>query len=276
MPALIKRLTREGLVDVEFHAANLHDATKYEPRAGVYTVSNTYQRTKTLLLDAHLARLEDSARRQGIPLVYDRARLKTALRRMIVEADYGDVRFRISVPAAAPDEMILSVEPFQPPSAELINGGVRCITSTAVRHDPAAKSSDWLHRRQALEAARPSWVYETILIDPTGRLLEGASSNVYAIIDGELRTAGSGVLAGISRMILLEVCERVLPLRLQAPNAADIKHFAEAFLSSSSRGIIPVIEVDGMPIGAGDAGPRTLALRNAYQRWVGDHLEELC
>lgn len=276
MPALIKRLTRQGLVDVGFSAASLQDSTQYEARAGVYTVSNTFQRTKTLLLDAHLDRLEDSARRGGIPLNCDRARLKAALRRMILAADYGDVRFRISVPAAAPDEMILSIEPFQPPSAELIQSGARCITSTAIRHNPTAKSSDWMHRRQALEAARPPGVYETILLDSKGCLLEGASSNVYAIIDGELRSAATGVLAGISRMIVLDVCEGIVPPRLDAPNMAEIDRFDEAFFSSSSRGIIPVIELDGVPIGAGRVGSTTLALREAYQRWVDDHLEELC
>ncbi len=275
MPVIIKRLTKQGLVDVEFDADSLQEAAKYEPRAGVYTVSNTYERTKTLLFDAHLDRLEDSAQREGFALDYERKQLKAALREMIIESNHGDVRFRISVPAQSPEEMILSIEPFQAPSPQLIEAGARCITSTMARHNPASKSSEWMHRRQALEAAQPADIYETFLLDPRGNLLEGASSNVYAILDGELLTAAAGVLAGISRMIVLEVCENIVPLRSTAPNIADIDCFSEAFLSSSSRGLIPVVELDGAPIGDGRVGATTLALRKAYQRWVSAHLEEL-
>lgn len=275
MPVIIKRLTKQSLVDIKCGAVNLQEAAKHEPRAGVYTVSNTYDRTKTLLLDAHLERLEDSAQREGFALNYERKRLKAALRQMIIESNFGDVRFRISAPAKSPAEMILSIEPFQAPSPQLIEAGARCITSSVARHNPASKSSEWMHRRRALEAAKPVGIYEILLRDPRGNLLEGASSNVYAILDGELLTAAGGVLAGISRMIVLEVCERIVPLRSVPPNIADIDCFSEAFLSSSSRGIIPVVELDGAPIGDGRVGATTLALRQAYQRWVAEHLEEL-
>jgi branched-chain amino acid aminotransferase len=275
MPALIRRLRANCLVDVDISAISLQDATKYEPRAGVYTVSNTYARTKTLLLDVHLDRLEDSARREGIPGNVDRQRLKAALRKMILLSGFGDVRFRISVPADAPGDIILSIEPFQPPSPALLNQGVRCVTSSAARRNPASKSSDWMHRRQALETARDPRIYETLLLDRQNNLLEGASSNVYAILNGELLTAASGMLAGISRMIVLEICQQILPQRATAPNMSDIARFSEAFLSSSSRGIIPVIEINNMPIADGQIGPNTLALQKAYRAWVAAHLEEL-
>lgn len=275
MPATINRLTKHGLANAAFSAGSLLDAAKHEPRAGVYTVGKTYQRTKSLLFDEHLRRLEDSARRQRFALDCDQIRLRAALRQMILESNYGDVRFRISAAAEAPDEMLLSIEPFQPPSAQLMERGARCITSTETRRTPASKSSEWMHRRRALEAAQPSEIYETFLRDSQGKLLEGASSNVYVMLDGELRTASTGVLAGISRMIVLAICESVVPLRIVAPDIADIDRFSEVFLSSSSRGIIPVVELDGMPIGDGRVGAATLALRAAYQRWVDDHLEEL-
>lgn len=275
MPAKIRRLTRVGLFDLEIKANSLQDAARHEPREGVYTVSNTYNRTQTLLLDAHLDRLEDSARRERISLAYDRSQLKAALRALILEADYGDVRFRISAAAAAPAEMILSIEPYQPPSPSLIANGARCQTSRAIRKNPASKSSGWMHRRRALEAAKPAGIYEVFLLDTQGNLLEGASSNVYVLLDGALHTAGSGVLAGVSRLILREVCAGIVPLRMQAANMADIDRFSEVFLTSSSRGIIPVIELDGKAIGDGTVGPITLALREAYQHWVEAHLEEL-
>ena len=276
MPAIVKHLTPAGLFDVGYAASSLRDAAQYEPRAGVYTVSKTYNRTQTLLLDAHLDRLHDSATRKGIKLRCERNRLKAALRGMILESGFGDARFRISAAANAPDEQLLSIEPYRPPPPEIIAKGARCITSTAAaRRDPASKSSEWMFQRQRLEAEKPADIYEILLTDARGFILEGLSSNAYIVMQGELRTAGRGVLPGISRQIVFATCERVLPLRLEPPHIGDIARFQEAFLTSSSRGIIPVVEIDGSAIGDGGVGKRTWALRAAYEAWVADHLEEL-
>ena len=276
MPAIVKRLTAAGLVDVDYAAESLLDAAQYEARAGVYTVSNTYHRTQTLLFDAHLDRLHDSAARQGIPWRCARSRLKAALRGMILDSGFADVRFRISISADAPDEQLLSIEPYLPPPPEIIAEGARCITSTAAeRRDPAAKSSAWIFQRQQMEAEKPAGVYEIFLTNARGFILEGLSSNVYIVMRGELRTAGRGILPGISRQIVFAICERVLPLRLEPPHIGQIARFQEAFLTSSSRGIIPVVEIDGIAIGDGQVGEKTRALRLAYQAWVAEHLEEL-
>ncbi|MYC55092.1 MAG: hypothetical protein F4X46_05860 [Chloroflexi bacterium] len=276
MPALIKALHKSGLREVSYHADSLAAAAKFEARAGVYTVSNTVNRTQTLLFDAHLDRLVDSARREGIPLRFDRKSLRVALREMILESGFGDARFRISVAAAQPKALILSIEPYHPPTDDLIQQGVRCNTSSRLaRHNPGAKSSDWMHRRRGLETDRPAGLYETFLLDNEGAILEGLGSNFYAIVGGELHTAGSGVLAGIARRIVLDVCTGIIPARQIAPKLRDLARFDEAFLSSSSRGIIPVVEINGQKIGAGLPGATTRQLRGAYQHWVAAHREEL-
>ena len=276
MPAIIKRLTGKGLQDVSYSANSLADAAVHEPRAGAYTVSNTYFRTKVLLFDSHLDRLEDSARHEQIAITYDRTQLRANLREMIVNSNFPDVRFRISVPASAPDTLLLSIEPHQPPAPSLLLNGARCITSEkASRRNPVSKASDWMHMRKQMQEAMPPGIYEAILKSAEGFLLEGMSSNFYALVEGRLYTAGAGVLAGISRKIVLEVCQAIVPLRLQAPTIDDLSNFTEAFLTSSSRGIVPIVEIDGQAIGDGLVGETTKSLRKSYQGWVDQHLEEL-
>lgn len=276
MPAIVKRLTAAGLVDVDYGASSLDEAAEFEPRHGVYTVSNTYRGTRALLLDAHLDRLEDSARREGFAIRYDRQRLRQALRRMIEDSGYGDARFRISAPGDRPGEILLSIEPFQPPSPAIIRLGVRCNTSTEVaRLNPASKASEWMHVRKQLAAARPPDIYETFIVDADDHILEGLSSNFYAVENDELFTAGAQILAGISRQVVIETCAAIIPLRLEPPLRANIARFSEAFLTSSSRGIIPVVAIDGIAIGDGSVGDITQQLRDAYEHWVADHLEAL-
>ncbi len=276
MPAIIRRLSRRGLEAVDYAANSLAEAVAFEPFEGVYTVGNTWQSTKALLFEAHLDRLEASARCQGIPIDFDRQQLKAAMRAMILAADYGDVRYRISIPASQPDTLLITLEPYIPPDITLARQGVRCLTSAAKqRKDPSAKTSDWMHIRAQLQDTRAPGIYEVILLDDSGFMLEGATSNFYAIIADQLYTADSGILAGIARRIALEVGRDILPLRLQAPHIDDLPRMQEAFLTSSSRGIIPIVEIDSHPVGAGAVGASTLKLRQAYQRWVAQNLEEL-
>jgi branched-chain amino acid aminotransferase len=273
MPALIKILTPQGLEDALYTANSLAEAAQYEPDDGVYTVANTFNTFDTLKLDAHFDRLEDSARRANIPLQLDRKAIRYNLRMMIQTANYGSVRFRITVPRNTPDKLTLSIEPFHPPAPELIEKGVRCIIAPdSARSSAETKSTDWMHARKALSDAMPSGIYDTFLLDNAGFILEGLGANFYAILNGELRTAGSGVLKGISQQIVLEIAPPILPVKMEAVHISELPDLSEAFLTSSSRGIIPVVEIDGVSIGDGVPGIYTKKLYESYQAWLEKHL----
>ena len=276
MPAYIKQLTPNGLQPASYTADSLTDAAQYEPHEGVYTITNTYQTTKVLKLDAHLNRLEDSAARANIPLQLDRSRLRAALRTMIADSKFGDVRFRITVPKDSPNLFILTIEPYIPPSETLIKSGIRVITIPhSARTNAAAKTTDWMHERTLIEQSLPKGVYTGLLCDDHDNILEGLSSNFYAIINNELRTAGSGVLAGIAQQIVFEIAPPILAIRREAVRLIDIPRLQESFITSSSRGIIPVIQVDSQVLSNGTPGETTQRLIEAYHAWVDTHLEEL-
>lgn len=280
---IIRRLTPCGLEAVDYTASSLAEAAQYEPNDGVYTITNTYQCTKVLKFDAHMDRLVDSAARAGIPLDVPRSHIRATLRSMIENAPFGgqqeprgDVRFRVTVSADAPDCAIVSIEPFKPPSAETIARGVRCVTVRgSARENPAAKTTDWMHERAEVEKTLPEGIYTGLLLGDNDTILEGLSSNFYAVLDGALYTANEGVLPGISRQIVYEVAPRVLDVRKTPVRVDDIPRLSEAFITSSSRGVIPVIEIDGIVIGDGRPGAQTMAIRHEYLQWMRDHLEEL-
>lgn len=275
MPTFIRVLKDGTLHPVDYSADSLADAVSFEPE-GIYTVTNTYHTTQVLKFDAHLDRMEDSARRSDIPLRLDRRALRAALRQMALDSQFGDVRFRITVPREQSETFILTLEPFMPPSSALLETGIRVIASAdAARQNPAAKTTGWMHDRQALQAALPPGYSDVVLTDAGGNLLETLAANFYAILDGELRTAGTGVLPGIAQQIVFEIASGELPITRVAPNIADIPRFAEAFITSSSRGIIPVVVIDQTTLADGSPGPLTRSLRHSYDAWVREHLEEL-
>lgn len=273
-PCTINILTADGLQPAPYTADSLADAVQYEPHDGVYTLANTFNTTQVLKLDAHLDRLEDSARRESIGLKLDRPALRKALRQMIEQAGYGDVRYRITVPRDNPAHIILSIEPFSGFPPDIYANGVRCITlPDSARPNPAAKTTGWMHDREHF--ALPPGIFTGLLLDNEGYILEGMSSNFYAVLNGELRTAGAGVLPGIAQQIIFEIAPGILSLKREAVHVRDIPHFSEAFISGSSRGIVPVVEIDGITLGDGHPSAKTRALREAYAGWMKTHLEEL-
>lgn len=275
-PCLIKRLTQTGLEDVDYTADSLDEAAAQEPIDGVYTVTNTFDGMQVLKFDEHLSRLEDSATRAGISLRLDRIKLRRALRQMIQDSGFGRVRFRLTVGRSNPNDVLISMEPFRPLSAEFIARGARCITAPgSARSNPRAKTTDWMHDRKALQNAMQPGIYDTILLDADGNLLEGLGSNFYAVMDANLYTAEEGVLHGISRQIVFAVAPDVLPIVREPVNINDLARVSEAFITSSSRGVVPVIEIDGYRLGDGLPGVKTMAIRHAYLQWVTTYLQDL-
>jgi branched-chain amino acid aminotransferase len=276
MPCWIRELTPAGLQPVAYSAASLKEAALHEPSDGIYTTTSTFNTDQVFKFEAHLDRMEHSARFQNIPARLDRPRIRAALRDLIHEADVGSVRLRLTVPRAQPDHVIISIEPFEGYTPELYTAGVRCMTMPGrARSNPAAKTTDWMTQREPLREQLPPHIYEALLVDENGAVLEGFTSNFYAVLDGELRTAASGMLPGIAQQVVLTVAPSVLPVQQQAVRVAEIPRLSEAFITSSTRGIVPVVEIDGVGIGAGTPGNITQQLSAAYQAWVEANLEDL-
>jgi branched-chain amino acid aminotransferase len=268
-------LTPQGIKSAPYEASTLAEAAEKEPQ-GVYTVTRTYHRDQVLLFDQHLDRLERSASLEHISCKLDRPAIRKALRSLIDQAGYTETRFRITIPAAALDQAVISIEPFKPVPIEVIEQGVRVITANLARRNPAAKTTDWIAARKATADGLPVGIYEAILVSPQGTLLEGLSTNFYGIKNDTLRTAGnSEVLSGIARNIVLTVAPEILPVEMQPIHVDEITTLPEAFLTSSGRGIIPIVEIDGKTIADGHPGSYTLRLREAYDQWSEVHLEAI-
>ena len=114
------------------------------------------------------------------------------------------------------------------------------------------------------------------MVDEDGRILEGLSSSFFAVRGGELWTAESGVLFGTTRAWVLELANELdIIVNLEGAPLDDLEGIEEAFLTSSSRGLLPVRQIQDIVISSGVPGPVTLALMDAYQARLADELEEI-
>jgi len=120
-----------------------------------------------------------------------------------------------------------------------------------------------LLRQEALERD----CHEVILIRD-GKVTEGAASNVFAVIDGVLVTPPKSrhLLPGITRDFVLELARAEnLPFQERDLYAGELAHAGEIWLTSSTRELVPVIELDGKPVGDGRPGPLWQRLYRRFQ-----------
>ena len=134
--------------------------------------------------------------------------------------------------------------------------------------DPAAKTGNYLNSVLALREARARGAYEALMLDAAGRVGEGSSSNVFAVRDGRLETPPEGgILEGVTRRVVLDLAAALGLPAVELPLLpADLLSADELFLTSTTRELVPVVRVDGRPIGGGRPGPWTLRLLEAFRR----------
>ena len=135
------------------------------------------------------------------------------------------------------------------------------------RTNPLAKTADFAQKRQAYQAAGD--VYEYLLLSPAGEILEGTSTNFYGVLDGVFHTAGTGVLAGITRKIILDLAAELhIPVSLEPITVVQIPQLSEAALSGSSRALLPVVQIGDAVVGNGRPGPICQQILAAYNHFV--------
>eukprot|EP01138_Halocafeteria_seosinensis_P000500 gb/GECG01000514.1/.p1 GENE.gb/GECG01000514.1/~~gb/GECG01000514.1/.p1 ORF type:complete len:417 (+),score=52.60 gb/GECG01000514.1/:1-1251(+) len=122
---------------------------------------------------------------------------------------------------------------------------VKTVVRGTPRSNAAAKDSAWVHTRRELEKKMSEDMEETLLIEfSSGRLMEGLQTNFMAIIDGVLYTAGDNVLNGTVRQLVLEECDaNGIPYKLEGPLLSQAHLWEAAFITSTSRLILPVDEL---------------------------------
>lgn len=243
------------------------DAVSLQLPAGSYTTMRTYDRDRIPGLSAHLQRLADShtavrGRRQ-----IDLPAIRSALRGIIEREALPVARLRVTVPSGN-EGVYIAVEPFTPYPAECYASGVRCQTTRLARVMPQAKMTEFIAPSRAEKAKRAPGIHELLLVDARDAILEGVSSNFFAVSGGVLRTADEGVLEGVTRGIVLDLAPGLAPVSCQPIRLADVPGLSEAFITSASREVMPVVEIDETTIGSGAPGPITQAFMRRYRDYL--------
>lgn len=245
---------------------------------GAYTTFRTYQRAWVPKLDEHFRRLQETAFLTLLrPVTMDEAALRRALARAVQDYPKEEARVRLTMDLTQQvGDVYISLEPLKTPPPEAYVRGIHTLTRKMQRSNPKAKLTTFLHTAQQTAQASEQKVEEILMVDAKGLILEGLSSNFFAIQKGEIWTAEEGVLSGITRMMVFQAARNLgVSVHLEPLPLRQIAQAEEAFITSASRAILPVVQVDQQVIGDGRPGKLTKALMEAFQAVLKESLEQL-
>jgi 4-amino-4-deoxychorismate lyase len=232
-------------------------------------------------LDAHLARLAASARAIELALPEGLEALAT---RAVAAAGQGDAVLRL-ICTRGPEgsgggPVAFAICTDVPASFEEDRRrGLRLVLLTTASDPLLRAASPWLlpgvktisyaTNMAAQRAARARGADDAVLVGLGGELLEAPTASLWWRTGQTLHTPSLdlGILAGITRAVLRDLAPTLgLKVLEGVFTAEDLAAADEAFLSSSTRELMPVVEVDGAPIATGHPGPTTAALQAALRR----------
>lgn len=173
--------------------------------------------------------------------------------------------------ASTPPALVVTARALDPQVGERnAVKGVAVITLPETRWArPDIKSVSLLPNVLAKQSAREAGAYEAWFVDDTGHVTEGSSTNAWIVTrDGRLvtRQADRAILRGITRTTLLDVvARRNLAVEERPFTVAEAKEAAEAFITSATNLVMPVVRIDGTAVGGGQPGPVAAALRKAFR-----------
>ena len=248
---------------------------------GVYEV--VYVSRGRLVDEArHLERLERSLGELAIAMPMARGPLGVVMRQVIAKNRVRDGIAYLQVTRgvaprdhAFPDKtrpaLVVTARRMAGPSAAAMEEGVRVVSVPDQRWPRCdIKSISLLPNVLAKQAAREAGAFEAWQVDAEGRVTEGSSTNAWIIdAEGRLRTRqlSRAILPGITRAAVMDLLAEAGVEALEAPFSLDeAKAAREAFLTSTTSFVLPVVQIDDAVVGDGKPGPLSRRLGALYAR----------
>jgi len=252
---------------------------------GVYETLRTYNRVP-FLYDRHMRRLRQSAERILLDVPFDDASmlrwidqtvaaagdLTEAYIRILHTRGVGDLTYDLkSTPAPT---TVIIVKPFEAYPARVYNDGIRLALVDMLRNHPRSvnpiiKSNNLLNNALAMQTAYRSGAEEALMCNYRGELTECSQSNFFMVRSGAVLTppSAAGLLEGVTRAFIFELGRELgVDVREETLTPQDLPAADEMFITSTTRELSPVVNLDGRVVGDGKPGPVTTQLTELYQR----------
>lgn len=246
---------------------------------GVFDFLRTYG-GRPFHLDAHIKRLQNSAGLIGLSCPWSHKEINQIVNETMKQNDFAESNIRLLITGGDSDDsitpgskprLLVMISPVKQFPEQWYKDGVKIITSDITRYIPGAKSIDYIRAIITLENARAVGAVESVYVDGQGQVLEGTTSNLFAVVNGQLITPALDILPGVTRDVVLDLTAAEFKPELKMISKEDILGADELFLTSSNKEVLPVTMVDGATICSGRPGPKTKQIMKLFASYTKEY-----
>jgi branched-chain amino acid aminotransferase len=238
----------------------------------VFESLRTYDR-RPFHLDEHLTRLYRSAQLIDLEIPYSREQITTVVHEVIERNTYKHATIRVFVTGGETEDSILPsgkpvlvvlITPLGERDMQRFATGSRVITTHLQRIMPEAKTNNYVAAVRALKEAARRNASDALFVNEQGHVLEATRSNFFIFRGDILVTPRQGILIGVTRNVVLDLARGRFPIEERPILLDELAQASEAFITSSSKEILPVVQIDDLVIGDGRPGPHTYELEQRF------------
>jgi len=234
-----------------------------------------------LFLDDYLARFKRSAGVLGLQLPFPLEELHDLVWSLIEANGLQDAGVRLVLTggysedgyAPASPNLIILEHYLAPKSESVWNQGIKMLSYAHQRELPEAKSINYLTGIQLLDRLKKEGAAEALFHD-NGWVRESARANFFIVSDqGKLVTPEKKILHGITRQRILQSAGSIIGIETRELALEEVFSAREAFITSTTKGNLPVLQVDNHLIGDGKPGPVSKAISDLLDHQIAAHIE---
>ncbi|NGX60710.1 MAG: D-alanine aminotransferase [Chlamydiae bacterium] len=246
---------------------------------GVFDYAQVHEGRPFHLMD-HLKRLAWSARQVGLKVpvgLEELEEITLALLEKNPPIDAG-IRFVVTGGVSHKDQLLpiqsASLMIFFHPFSPIYSEGMRVITTDQLRFMPEVKTTNYMPAIFAMREAQGKGFDDAIYLNEGRELLEGTTSNLFFFKEGKLITTQEEIVKGVTREIVLQLAKEHYPIELRPLHFEELPRCDEAFLTSSRKGMVPLIQIEEQTIGNGRPGLQTTHLRDLFVSYQNHYFSE--
>ncbi len=238
----------------------------------VFESLRTYNR-RPFCLDEHLERLYRSASIIELDVPYTRDLIVHIVQEAIDRNSYSHALIRLFVTGGESEDGIMPtgkvvlavlITPLGERDTEGFARGMKLITTPLQRALTEAKTSNYVTAIRALKEATRHGANDALFVNEQGHVLEATRSNFFVFRGDTLITPRTEVLIGVTRNVVLSLARGRFAIEERPILLEELSTVDEAFLTSSSKEITPIVQIDDWTIGDGKPGPRTYELEQHF------------
>lgn len=235
---------------------------------GVFDFSRTYN-GQPFLFDRHLNRLRKSAQVLNLELSLSDDRIYQIVKKLINQNQVEEAGIRIVLTGGEQSNFFILVKELTTPDWRNYKDGVKVVTYKHKRILPQVKSLVYPMAYKLKHWQKEQNASEILYINK-GKVTEATKSNFFVFKGDKLVTPKQNILKGVTRNLVLELADGEFVIQERDLLREELSQATEAFLTSTTKQVLPVVQINDQRVGSGEVGNNTQKLMAMFEKYVKD------